>query len=180
MKKKHIVVGVAASIACYKALDLISSLRKIGACVEVIPTKEVEEFIRPLLFQSISGNKVITADLFNVPEEWDVTHVSLADKADIVVIMPATANIIGKIASGICDDMLTCTVCATKAPVLFVPAMNDAMYTNKIVQENIARLKKAGYYFTGPIRGRLVCGRKANGHIQDIGVILKEIRRLVK
>ncbi|MFH1853798.1 MAG: flavoprotein [Candidatus Omnitrophota bacterium] len=180
MKNKHIIIGVTASIACYKTLDLITGLRKRGASIEVILTKETEELIKPVLFQSLSGNRVIQGDLFNLPEEWNVAHVSLADKADIVIIMPATANIIGKIASGICDDMLTCVVCATKAAVLFVPAMNDSMYKNKIVQQNIAKLKKSGYYFTGPIKGQLACGNKGIGHIQDLEVVLKEAERLVK
>lgn len=178
--KKHVIVGVTGSIACYKSLDLIRGLKRLGLSTEVVLTKEAEEFIRPILFQSVSGNKVIRWDLFDLPEEWDVAHVSMADKADIVIIMPATVNIIGKIASGICDDMLTCVVCATKAPVLFVPAMNEGMYKNKIVRENIAKLTKVGYYFTGPIKGKLACGGEGLGHIQDLDVILKEIKRLIK
>ncbi|MBU1932529.1 MAG: hypothetical protein KKC66_01310 [Candidatus Omnitrophica bacterium] len=178
--KKHVVIGVTGGVACYKALDLIRGLRRIGLSTEVVLTKEAEEFIRPILFQSVSGNKVVRGDLFEIPEEWDVAHVSLADRAGLVLIMPATANIIGKIASGICDDMLTCVVCATSAPVLFVPAMNSGMYNNKIVQGNIAKLKKAGYYFTGPVKGRLACGSTGMGHIQDLEVIIKEARRLIK
>jgi len=177
--KKHVVIGVTGGVACYKALDLIRGLRRTGLSTEVVMTKEAEEFIRPILFQAVSGNKVMRGDLFNLPEEWDVAHVSLADRADIVIIMPATANMIGRIASGICDDMLTCTVCATSAPVLFVPAMNSGMYKNKIVQENIAKLKKAGYHFTGPVKGKLACGAKGIGHVQDAEVIIQEVRRLI-
>jgi len=178
MKRKHVIVGVTGSVACYKALDIIRGLRKSGLSVEVILTKEAEEFIRPILFQALSGNKVITHDLFKLPEEWDAAHISLAERAGILVVVPATANIIGKAANGICDDMLTCTICATKAPVLFAPAMNDGMYKNKIVQANIQTLKKAGHHFTGPIKGKLACGKEAIGHIQDPEVILKEIRQL--
>lgn len=178
--KKHVIIGVTGSVACYKALDIIRGLCKLGASTEVILTKEAEEFIRPILFQAISGNKVITQDLFKLPEEWDAAHITLAEKADIVLVAPATANIIGKVASGICDDMLTCTICATRAPVLFAPAMNDGMYNNKIVQQNIQKLKKAGYHFTGPIKGKLACGTEAIGHIQDIEIIVKEVRRLLK
>lgn len=177
---KHIVVGVTGSVACYKALDLIRGLKKLGMSLEVVLTKEAEEFIRPILFQSISGNKVITSGLFNLPEEWELAHISLAEKADLVVVMPATANIIGKTAAGICDDMLTCAICATKAPILFTPAMNEGMYKNKIVQSNIQKLKKLGYNFTGPIKGKLACGLEAIGHIQDTEVIVNEVRRLVK
>lgn len=179
MKKKTIVVGVTGSVACYKALDVIRGLRRIGKSTEVILTKEAEEFIRPILFQAVSGNRVITADLFKLPEEWNVAHVSLAEKADLILVVPATANIIGKIANGICDDMLTCAICATKAPLLFAPAMNEGMYKNKIVQENISKLKKIGYHFTGPVKGKLVCGTEGVGHLQDVEVIVKEVKKLL-
>ncbi|MFH1381249.1 MAG: flavoprotein [Candidatus Omnitrophota bacterium] len=180
MVKKEIIIGVTASVACYKAIDVISGLRKLGVNVTVILTKEAEEFIKPVLFQVVSGNRAITHDIFSPPpDEWDVAHVSLAEKADCVAIIPATANIIAKIANGICDDMLTCAVCATKAPVLFAPAMNTFMYNNKIVRANIDKLKKFGYHFTGPIKGRLACGAKGLGHIQGSEVIIKEVRRLI-
>ncbi|MBU4457303.1 MAG: hypothetical protein KJ902_01015 [Candidatus Omnitrophica bacterium] len=178
--KKHVIIGVTGSIACYKALEVIRGLRKIGLSTEVVLTKEAEEFIRPILFQAISGNSVIISDLFKSPEGWDMAHVSLADKADLVLVVPATANIIGKVASGICDDMLTCTICATQSPVLFAPAMNEGMYKNKIVEANIQKLKKLDYKFTGPIKGTLACGSEAIGHIQDVEIIVKEARRLVK
>ncbi|MFA5389032.1 MAG: flavoprotein [Candidatus Omnitrophota bacterium] len=179
MKAKNVVIGVTASVACYKALDVINGLRKLGAGVTVVLTKETEGFIKPVLFQSVSGNKVITHDMFNAPDEWDPAHISLARKADCFAIIPATANIIGKIANGICDDMLTCAVCATEAPVLLAPAMNTGMYRNKIVQANIKKLKQAGYHFTGPIEGCLACGIKGMGHIQDTGIIIKEIKQLI-
>ncbi len=179
MKAKNVIVGVTASVACYKALDIISGLRKLGINVTVILTKEAEEFIKPILFQAVSGNKIITADLFKLPEEWDSAHISLAEKADCIVIAPATANIIAKIASGICDDMLTCAICATKAPILLAPAMNTLMYGNKIVQANIDKLKKLSYHFTGPIKGRLTCGTEGIGHIQDPQVIIKEVKSLL-
>ena len=179
MKAKNVIIGITGSVACYKALDVISGLRKLDIQVTVVLTKEAEEFIKPVLFQAVSGNKVITHDMFNVPEEWDSGHVSLAQKADCVAIIPATANIIGKIANGICDCMLTCAVCATKAPVLFAPAMNTSMYSNKIVQANIDKLKKLGYHFTGPIKGRLACGIEGLGHIQDLEVLIEEVKRLI-
>lgn len=179
MPKKEVIIGVTASVACYKALDVISGLCKLGINVTVILTKEAEEFIRPILFQAVSGNKVITHDMFRLPEAWDIEHVSLAEKADCVAIIPATANIIGKIANGICDDMLTCAVCATASPVLFAPAMNTLMYNNKIVQANIEKLKKFGYHLTGPVKGRLACGAKGLGHIQDSEVIIKEVKQLI-
>ncbi len=179
MAKKEVIVGVTASVACYKALDVISALRKLNIQVTVILTEEAEEFIKPILFQAVSGNKVITHDMFSVPEEWDSGHVSLAKKADCIAIVPATANIIGKIANGICDDMLTCAICAAKAPVLLAPAMNEDMYNNKLVQENIKKLKTLGYHFTGPVKGMLVCGKEGIGHIQDPQTIIKEVKSLL-
>jgi len=179
MAKKEVIIGVTASVACYKALDVISALRKQGIQVTVILTEEAEEFIKPVLFQAVSGNKVITHNMFNIPEEWDSGHISLAEKADCIAIIPATANIIGKIANGICDDMLTCAVCAAKAQVLLAPAMNEAMYNNKLVQENIKRLKDIGYNFTGPVKGLLACGKEGMGHIQEVNKIVEEIRQLL-
>lgn len=180
MKNKNVIIGVTASVACYKALDVISGLRKLGIQVTVVMTKEAEEFIKPVLFQAVSGNKVVTHDMFNIAEEWDLGHISLAEKAGCVAIIPATANIIGKIANGICDDMLTCAVCASKAQVLLAPAMNEGMYSNKIVQENIERLKKRGVHFTGPVKGMLACGKEGVGHIQDPQIIIKEVRSLLE
>lgn len=179
MSAKNVIIGVTASVACYKALDVISRLRKLDVQVTAVLTKEAEEFIKPVLFQAVSGNKAVTHDMFNAPDEWSPCHISLAQKADCIAIIPATANIIGKVANGICDDMLTCAVCATEAPVLFAPAMNTGMYNNKIVQDNIGKLKKFGYHFTGPVKGCLACGAEGLGHIQDIGIIVKEIQRLI-
>jgi phosphopantothenoylcysteine decarboxylase len=177
MAKKTIVLGVTGSIASYKAADLTSGLTKKGHEVFVIMTKEAVEFIPPLTLQTLSGNKVYSG-MFDIPEEWDAKHVSLAKKADIIFIAPATANVIGKLSCGICDDLLTCTVTASKAPVLIAPAMNEAMYNNKIVQENIARLKKIGYKFVGPKAGRLACGDVGLGCLADVETIIKEIEKL--
>lgn len=179
MPKKTIVLGVTGSIASYKAAELLSGLIKKGHGVSVIMTEEAAKFIAPLTFQTLSGNKVYSS-MFEIPEEWDAKHVSLAKKAGVIVIAPATANIIGKLAGGICDDLLTCTVTASKAPVLLAPAMNDVMYNNKIVQENIARLKKAGFKFVGPKTGRLACGDIAIGCLADVEDIIKEIEKLAR
>jgi phosphopantothenoylcysteine synthetase/decarboxylase len=176
--KKRIVLGVTGSIAAYKACEIIGALRKDGLDVDVILTKEGLEFITPLTLQTLSGNKVTTG-MFDIPTEWSPIHTSLAQKADLVLIAPATANIIGKLASGLCDDILTCVVFATKAPVLIAPAMNDIMYSNKIVQENIKKLTKAGYNFIGPIKGHLACGCEGVGHIALVDDIVKESKRLL-
>jgi phosphopantothenoylcysteine decarboxylase/phosphopantothenate--cysteine ligase len=177
MPKKTIVLGVTGSIASYKAAELVSGLVKKGYDVSVVMTEEAGRFIAPLTFQALSGNRVY-AGMFDVPEEWDAKHVSLAKKAAAIVIAPATANIIGKLASGICDDLLTCAVTASKAPVLIAPAMNDAMYNNRIVQENIAKLKRNGYKFVGPKEGRLACGDVAIGCLADIEDIIRQVEKL--
>jgi len=175
----HIVVGVTGSIAAYKACELVRLFRKDGSAVTAVMTQEAMKFIAPLTLQTLSGNKVMT-DLFEEPEEWNPAHVSLAKKANLVVIAPASANIIGKLACGIYDDMLTCTVAATEAPVLIAPAMNGVMYRQRAVQANIERLKKAGYIFVGPIKGTLACGDEATGHIADTADIVKEARKLLR
>ncbi|MDD5450208.1 MAG: flavoprotein [Candidatus Omnitrophica bacterium] len=177
MAKKVIILGVSGSIAAYKAADIISALNKSGHEIFVIMTKEACDFITPLTLQTLSSNKVYN-DMFAIPEEWDTKHISLAKRADLILIAPATANIIGKLACGICDDLLTCAVTASRAPVLIAPAMNDIMYKNKIVQENIARLKGAGYKFVGPKIGRLACGDTAIGCLAEIESIIEAVAKV--
>ncbi len=177
-KAKSVILGVTGSIAAYRACEMITAFRKSGIDVTVIMTPEAEEFITPLTLQTLSGNKVVT-DMFELPENRNPLHTSLADRADLILIAPASANIIGKLAGGICDDILTCVVLATNAPVLIAPAMNEKMYRHKIVQENITRLKKSGYRFLGPIKGHLACGHEAIGHIAETDEIVKEARRLL-
>ena len=178
-KVKNIILGVTASIALYKACDLVCRLKDENFSVTVVMTKESEELIRPIVFQSLSGNKVYRG-LFELPEAWDIEHISLAEKADLVLIAPATANVIAKIASGICDDLLTCVVCATKAPLLLCPAMNENMYKNQIVQENIKKLKAYGYRFVGPKEGRLACGKTGIGCLAEVETIIKEVKKILK
>ena len=173
---KHIVLGVTGSIAIYKSCEIIRQLRKDGCEVTVVMTREAGEFIKPALFQGLSGNRVYEG-LFAAPEAWDIAHVSLAEKADVVLIAPATANIIGKISSGVCDDLLSCVVCATRAPVMICPAMNNNMFVNKVVQENIKRLKAFGYAFIGPKKGRLVCGAVGMGCLEDVETIVKAVKK---
>lgn len=176
---KTIIVGVTGSIAAYKACEIVNTLNKEGYSVRVILTKEGAEFVTPLTLSTLSKNKVYT-DMFEVPEVWDPVHTSLADSASLVLIAPATANIIGKLAGGVCDDLLSCVVYATDAPVLIAPAMNEKMYKHKIVQDNIAKLKKTGYSFVGPVEGRLACGHEAIGHIAGVDEIIKTAKKLLK
>jgi len=181
MKKdiKTIILGVTGSIAAYKACELTNLLKREGFDVRVLLTREAKEFVTALTLQTLSQNKVIM-DMFESPEEWNPVHTSLAEEADLILIAPATANIIAKLASGICDDILTCTIFAADAPVLIAPAMNDKMYEHKVVRDNIAKLKKIGYHFIGPIKGHLACGREAVGHIAGLTDIIAEVKRLAK
>lgn len=170
LKNKNIVLGVCGGIAAYKTCDLVSRLVKAEANVDVIMTENAVKFINPLTFQALSSNQVIV-DMFKEPKYWEIQHISLAKKADLVIIAPATANIIGKIANGIADDMLTTTVMATRAPIVFAPAMNCNMYENKILQSNINRLKELGYKFIEPGEGRLACGDIGKGKMAEPGDI---------
>jgi phosphopantothenoylcysteine decarboxylase/phosphopantothenate--cysteine ligase len=162
--RKTVVIGVSGGIAVYKALDVISRLRKENVEVHVIMTKSATEFVNPISFQSLSQNMVIH-DMFEEPKAWEIQHISLAKKADLFVVVPATANVIGKVANGIADDMLTTTIMATNAPVIFAPAMNVNMYNNRIVQDNIQKLKAFGYDFISPESGRLACGDIGEGKL---------------
>lgn len=175
-KRKTIILGVTASIAIYKACDLVRRLRAEGFSVTVVMTAEAEELIRPIVFQGLSGNQVYRG-LFEPTDAWEIEHVSLAEKADLVLVAPATANIIGKVASGICDDLLTCVIFATRQAVLMAPAMNENMYQHKIVQENIKKLKSLGYKFVEPRQGRLACGKVGMGCLAEVEDIVKEAKK---
>lgn len=173
---KNIVIGITGGIAAYKACSLVNFYKNKGYNVDVIMTKNACEFITPLTLETLSGNKVVT-DMFDTPDYREVKHISLASKADLFIIAPATANIIGKVANGIADDMLSTTIMATKAPVVFAPAMNNVMYENKIVQNNISTLKKYGYMFIEPDVGHLACGYEAKGRLASIEKITKFIEK---
>jgi phosphopantothenoylcysteine decarboxylase/phosphopantothenate--cysteine ligase len=177
-KNKNIILGVTASIAIYKACEIIRRLKEQGFSLSVVMTKEAEEFIRPVVFQSLSGNKVYRG-LFDEPEAWEIEHVSLAQMADLVLVAPATANIIAKVACGICDDLLTCIISATARPVVFCPAMNEQMYKNKITQGNISRLTALGYKFIEPKVGKLACGKTGVGCLAEVEAIVKEVERII-
>lgn len=178
-KAREILLGVTGSIAAYKACDIVNRLRERKYNVTVVMTEEAKHFISPLTLQSLSGNRVVT-EMFAIPDNYDPLHTSLADKADLVLVAPATANLLGKVASGICDDILSCVIMATKAPVLFAPAMNDRMYNHNSVKDNIAKLRKWGYSFIGPETGHLACGYSGVGHISDTAAIVEEAGRLLK
>ncbi|MDD4568953.1 MAG: bifunctional phosphopantothenoylcysteine decarboxylase/phosphopantothenate--cysteine ligase CoaBC [Tepidanaerobacteraceae bacterium] len=175
LKDKFVAVGVTGSIAAYKSIQLVRLLKKAGARVQVIMTKSACEFIKPLTFQVISQNPVIT-DMFEHPVSWEVAHVALADKADVFLVAPATANIIAKMAAGIADDMLTSTLLATKATIVTVPAMNVKMYENAITQRNIKCLRKNGIEVLEPGEGDLACGYSGKGRFPELDDIVAHIK----
>jgi phosphopantothenoylcysteine decarboxylase/phosphopantothenate--cysteine ligase len=178
LKGKKIVLGVTGGIAAYKSAELVRELVRSGAEVFVVMTRSAQAFITPLTFQTLSGNKV-TTELFSLIEESEIGHISLADRADLLVIAPATANTIGKIAGGIADEMLTTIVMATKAPVLLAPAMNVHMWENPICQENIQKLRVRGIHFIDPEAGELACGYEGKGRLAEIPAIVEEIRSIL-
>ena len=176
--KKNIVVGITGGIAAYKTIDVISRLRKLGYEINVIMTKSACEFVTPLTLETISNNPV-TTDMFKRETPWEVEHIALAKKADLFVIAPATANIIGKIANGIADDMLTTTIMAHTGKKLIAPAMNTNMYANSIVQENLRKLKEMGYETVGPGSGMLACGDVGWGRMSEPEEIVAECERIL-
>ena len=175
---KSVVLGVTGGIAAYKACEVVSRLRKLGADVFVIMTKNACEFVTPLTFETLSNHPVVT-DTFARPETWEVEHIALAKRADVFAIAPATANIIAKMAHGIADDMLSTTVLATKAPVLVAPAMNTGMWTAQATQENCETLRKRGVHFVGPDAGFLACGDTGAGRMSEPAVIAEAIAALL-
>lgn len=175
---KRIVLGVTGGIAAYKSAELTREFVRRGADVRVIMTESAGEFITPLTMWTLSGNPVYD-DLFFVSREGDIAHINLAQSADIIVIAPATANIIGKIASGIADDLLSTTVMATKAPVLICPAMNANMYENSIVMSNMERLSGVGYYFTEASYGELACKTEGPGRLPPLGDIVEKVESIL-
>nr|WP_302104438.1 bifunctional phosphopantothenoylcysteine decarboxylase/phosphopantothenate--cysteine ligase CoaBC [Polycladomyces sp. WAk] len=178
MKGKRIVVGITGGIAAYKAAALVSALTKLEADVRVIMTESATRFITPLTLQTLSRHHV-AVDTFDEQDPAVVSHIDLADHADLFVIAPATANLLGKLAHGLGDDMLTTTLLATQAPVLIAPAMNVHMYENPIVQENIAKLKRLGYHFIDPGEGQLACGYVGRGRMAEPEEIVERIRQLL-
>ena len=171
---KTIVLGVTGSIAAYKTANLASMLVKLGADVHVIMTQNATKFITPMTFETLTDNKCI-ADTFDRNFSFDVKHVSLAKKGDLFMVAPCTANVIGKLAAGICDDMLTTTLLATKAPIILAPAMNTGMWENAILQDNIQRLQRYGYHFVEPAVGRLACGDVGSGKMPAEELLLEHI-----
>ena len=179
LSDKTIVLGVTGSIAAYKAAEIASQLTQAGAKVHVIMTEEAIQFISPVTFRAITGRPVVTG-MFDLASEFSIEHVSLANAADIVVIAPITANVMAKLAAGIADDMLCCTVLATSAPVLIAPAMETNMYTNPVTQGNLSKLKARDFVVVGPAAGWLASGRQGLGRLADAKDIISAIQRVLR
>jgi phosphopantothenoylcysteine decarboxylase/phosphopantothenate--cysteine ligase len=178
LTNKTVVLGITGSIAAYKGADLASKLTQAEARVEVIMTESATKFVSPMTFRSLTSRPVVT-EMFELSTEFSLEHVALAEAADVVVIAPATANIIAKIAAGIADDMLACTVLATKAPVIIAPAMHSGMWENAVTQENVAKLKARGITFVGPGYGRLASGGMGQGRLAEVEKIMGTINQVL-
>lgn len=179
LSNKTVVLGVTGSIAAYKAAEIASQLTQSGAKVHVIMTEEAIQFISPVTFRAITGRPVVT-EMFDLASEFSIEHVSLANAADIVVIAPITANVVAKLAAGIADDMLCCTVLATRAPVLVAPAMETNMYTNPVTQGNLSKLKARDFVIVGPATGWLASGKEGLGRLADVNDIISAIHRVLR
>ena len=178
MKKPCVVLGVTGGIAVYKACELLRLLQKRGIDVFVVMTQNASRFVAPLTFETLSGHPV-AVDTFDRPQTWEVEHIALAKRADLFLIAPATANIMGKMACGIADDMLSTTVMATRAPVLVAPAMNTGMWENAAVQQNVKTLRARGVEIVAPVSGHLACGDSGAGKLEDVEVIAERACELL-
>ncbi len=179
LKNKTIVLGISGSIAAYKSCDLARKLIKLQAKVICVMTSSAKQFVTPLTLQTISKNPVM-GDIFGEPSKWEINHVSLAQAADLILIAPATANIIGKLAGGLADDLLSSLVLAARVPILICPSMNKNMYRNEIVQENIKKLKEKRFIFAGPESGFLACGTKGEGRLLETDKIVDKVVEILK
>ncbi len=173
---KNILLGVTASIAAYKACDLVTDLREIGHQVTVVMTKDAHHFVTPLSLQSFSGTEIVQ-DFFSLEGRVKPIHIELAKKSDLILVAPASADVIAKLAYGLADDVLTCTVLASEAPLIVAPAMNEKMYFKKVTQENIEKLKKHGATIVDPIQGHLVCMDQGMGHLAENKTIIDAVTR---
>jgi len=177
-QSREIVVGVTGGIAAYKAAELVSRLRQRGAAVTVVMTRAATRFVQPLTFAVLSGRRVLT-DLFEQPEHYEADHVALAQKAALAIVAPATANLLGKLAAGLADDALTTTLISLRCPIVLAPAMNHRMWTNPVVERNVAALRALGYRIVEPQEGWLACGERGIGRLADLDAILQAAEDLL-
>ncbi len=178
-KNKEILIGVTGGISAYKACELIRVLRKKGYGLRAALTSNAGKFVTPLTFRTLTARPV-SMEMFSDEMSWEPEHIALADSLDLIAVVPATANFIAKLAHGLCDDIISCVITATKAKVVIAPAMNDNMYAHPTVKDNLLRLKSFGYKIVEPIKGDLACGREGVGHLAEVETIAKKIEELLK
>ena len=178
LKSKTVLLIITGSIAAYKVADLIQSLRDEGARVIPVLTEAAKKFVTPLTIRAVAGEAVYD-DFFTVHSPYDVIHTSLAELADLILVAPASANFIARLSAGLANDLASSIILASDRPVLLAPAMNDLMYRHPLTQENIQKLKKIGYRFVDPIKGHLVCGKEALGHVSDPETIVHQVSEIL-
>jgi phosphopantothenoylcysteine decarboxylase/phosphopantothenate--cysteine ligase len=182
LENLNILLGVAGGVAAYKAVDLASKLTARGARVSTVMTEAASRLVGPKSFEAVTGSAVYTT-MWDRPDDCEISHIALVDSADVIVVAPATANIIGKIANGICDDLLSTVLCACwprieSGAALLAPAMNDKMWANPVVQNNVKTVKELGFQLIGPVEGRLACGTKGPGRMSEPQDITEAIERI--
>jgi phosphopantothenoylcysteine decarboxylase len=178
LKGREIIVAVCGGIAAYKVADVVSKLVQAGAGVTVVMTPDAQRFVTPLTFQALSGRAVRT-DTFDLQDSSDPQHISLTERADLMLVAPATATMLAKVAHGLCDDIVSLMISAAACPVVFAPAMNNRMWANPIAQENVAKLTKLGYQFIGPESGWLACRNVGEGRLSEVGKIVEEVTKML-
>jgi phosphopantothenoylcysteine decarboxylase/phosphopantothenate--cysteine ligase len=178
LKAREIILAVTGGIASYKVADVCSKLVQAGAGVTVVMTDSAQKFITPLTFEALSGRKVHTST-WELPDSADPQHIKLTERADLLLVAPATANIIARVAAGICDELVSLMIAAAACPVVFAPSMNDRMWENPIAQENVAKLTKLGYRFIGPDAGWLACRNVGAGRLSEPAKIIEEVTQLL-
>ena len=178
LKGRELIVAVCGGIAAYKVADVVSKLVQQGAGVTVVMTAEAQKFVGPLTFEALSGRKVRT-DTFDLVDPGDAQHIGLTERADLLLVAPATANVIAKVAHGLCDDLVTLMISAAACPVAFAPSMNNRMWENPITKENVAKLQQLNYQFIGPDAGWLACRNVGSGRLSEPAKIVEEVTRLL-
>jgi len=175
---RELIVAVCGGIAAYKVADVVSKLVQLGAGVTVVMTAEAQQFVTPLTFEALSGRKVRTST-FDLVDAGDPQHIGLTERADLMLVAPATNNVIAKVAHGLCDDLVSLMVCAAACPVVFAPAMNNRMWAHPVAQENVAKLTGIGYRFIGPEPGWLACRNIGPGRLSEPAAIVEEVARML-
>src|SRR3954466_2240304 len=178
LKGREVIVAVCGGIAAYKVADVVSKLVQLGAGVTVVMTAEAQKFVTPLTFEALSGRRVRT-DTFDLVETSDPQHIGLTERADLMLVAPATGNVIAKVAHGLCDDLVSLMISAAACPVVFAPAMNNRMWSHPVAQENVAKLKQIGYRFIGPEAGCLACRNVGVGRMSEAGAIVEAVTRML-